>query len=559
MTPRDQDWDDTPGADRGFAAGETERTPRAGATAATGPAGATKADKTKITVTRVAAARSAAATKSVTRRVVAASRADGASESGLTRLIWNQVLSFGSDAMITVALAGTVFFSAAQSDQKGNVLNYLLVTMAPFALLAPVIGPVLDRFQHGRRWAMAGSAFGRAVLAVLMAQHFHDLLVLFPLALGSLVLSKAYSVVRAAAAPRVVPRSMTLVTANARLSMFGFVAATVGGGFIAVVVRVSGSYPLGLWVAAIAFAVTGYFALLLPKEVDSASPAARHPEEPPRPRQQRPVPPIARIREWIGRGFDRHVVTSIQSASLLRWCQGFLTMFLAFYIERTSHGFDAALALGAVAAAAGTGGFLGTAAGARLRLGRPDVVVVACTAASAGACIVAALLFSLPLGVACIAVSGAGNSLGKLSLDAVIQRDVDETLRSSAFARSETFLQLAWVVGAAVALLLPANEGQLDTSVAAVFLGVATVVLVVRSRSMAAATARAQRAGDAVRDERAAAGSEKVVGEQALPDERNGAQYSDGSRYADGHRNPDNFRFPEPGQPGSAAPGPGTV
>ena len=77
--------------------------------------------------------------------------------------------------------------------------------MAPFALVAPVIGPVLDRFQHGRRVAMATSAFGRALLAILMAQNFDNLYALFPLALGSLVLSKAYSVVRAAAAPRLVP------------------------------------------------------------------------------------------------------------------------------------------------------------------------------------------------------------------------------------------------------------------------------------------------------------------------------------------------------------------
>ena len=51
--------------------------------------------------------------KNVTRKVIDASKADGADESGLTALIWNQVLSYGTDAMITVALAGTVFFAAS--------------------------------------------------------------------------------------------------------------------------------------------------------------------------------------------------------------------------------------------------------------------------------------------------------------------------------------------------------------------------------------------------------------------------------------------------------------
>ncbi len=88
-------------------------------------------------------------------------RPGGAEESGLTALIWNQVLSYGTDAMITVALASTVFFGASSNAQRGNVLLYLLITMAPFAVVAPVIGPVLDRLQHGRRWTMAGTAMGR--------------------------------------------------------------------------------------------------------------------------------------------------------------------------------------------------------------------------------------------------------------------------------------------------------------------------------------------------------------------------------------------------------------
>jgi hypothetical protein len=179
--------------------------------------------------------------RSVTRKVITASTAKGAAESGLSHLIWNQVLSYGADAMIVVALAGTVFFGASPHAQRGNVLLYLLVTMAPFALIAPVIGPALDRVQHGRRWAMGASAIGRGILALIMASHPTNLLVLYPCALGSLVLSKAYSVIRAAAAPRLVPPGMTLVEANARLSIFGLASALVGGALVAGVIKVSGS------------------------------------------------------------------------------------------------------------------------------------------------------------------------------------------------------------------------------------------------------------------------------------------------------------------------------
>jgi MFS family permease len=193
-------------------------------------------------------------------RAVAASEAGGAKASGLSRLIWVHVLAFAADAMITVALAGTVFFGAGPGQQKGNILGYLLITMAPFALIAPVIGPVLDRLASGRRRAFAATAFGRAALAVAMAVIFHNVLALFPLALSSLVLSKAYGVIRATAAPRVSPPGMTLVSVNARLSIFGLCATVVGGGFIAGLLAVTRSYPLGLSVAAAAFGLTGWFA-----------------------------------------------------------------------------------------------------------------------------------------------------------------------------------------------------------------------------------------------------------------------------------------------------------
>ena len=48
---------------------------------------------------------------------------------------------------------------------------------------------------------------------------------------------------------------------------------------------------------------------------------------------------------------------------------------------------------------------------------------------------------AVAVGVAA-AVTGLTQAMGKLSLDACIQRDVPESVRTSAFARSETVLQL---------------------------------------------------------------------------------------------------------------------
>ncbi|MEW5532928.1 MFS transporter, partial [Streptomyces virginiae] len=51
------------------------------------------------------------------------------------------------------------------------------------------------------------------------------------------------------------------------------------------------------------------------------------------------------------------------------------------------------------------------------------------------------------------ATAGFCQALAKLSLDAMIQRDVPEAVRTSAFARSETLLQVAWVLGGAIGIV----------------------------------------------------------------------------------------------------------
>ena len=104
---------------------------------------------------------------------------------------------------------------------------YLLITMLPFALLAPFVGPILDRFRSGRRYVMAGTLFGRGLLCFAMAAASAPPTCprCSPAALGVLVLSKAYNVSRAAIMPSVLPADITLVTANARVALFSLVSA----------------------------------------------------------------------------------------------------------------------------------------------------------------------------------------------------------------------------------------------------------------------------------------------------------------------------------------------
>ncbi|MFC5111925.1 hypothetical protein [Kibdelosporangium philippinense] len=153
-----------------------------------------------------------------------AANADGADKSGLTSLTYATMLNYASDAAMAVALANTLFFAAASADSsKGKIALYLLITVAPFALVAPVIGPALDKIQRGRRLAMCVASAGQALMCIVMATNF-DSWLLYPAALGKMVLSKSFTVLKAAVTPRVLPPEITLSKTNARLTTFGLVA-----------------------------------------------------------------------------------------------------------------------------------------------------------------------------------------------------------------------------------------------------------------------------------------------------------------------------------------------
>ena len=174
-----------------------------------------------------------------------AATADGADKSGLTALTWPVVANFAVDAAMAVALADTLFFAAASGESKGKVALYLLITIAPFAVIAPLIGPALDRLQHGRRVALATSFMLRTALVVVLIANFDGATgsfpswVLYPCALGMMVLSKSFSVLRSAVTPRVLPPSIDLVRVNSRLTTFGLLGGTMVGGAIAAAAQYS--------------------------------------------------------------------------------------------------------------------------------------------------------------------------------------------------------------------------------------------------------------------------------------------------------------------------------
>src|ERR1700675_159663 len=144
------------------------------------------------------------------------------------RLVAAQAASMVGDAGFGVSPAGSIFFTQPADQSQTQLLLYLLLTIAPFAVVGPIIGPALDRSRAGRRTLMAVGCFGRAAVCFLMVGNLHSLF-LFPLAFVALVLSKGHAVAKSALVPAVVKDEHALVEANSRLSLVSVVASVVGG------------------------------------------------------------------------------------------------------------------------------------------------------------------------------------------------------------------------------------------------------------------------------------------------------------------------------------------
>src|SRR5580700_11100134 len=194
--------------------------------------------------------------------------AQGAGRTGLSTLIELTAAAGAGDAFVIVSLAGTIFFNTSVEQARGKVVLFLVVTMAPFAVLAPFIGPALDRVQQGRKYLLAGTLLARGLLCYAMAAAVSNPINLLPAAFGVLVLQKAYGVVRASVTPRLLPEQITLVRANARSQLIAVITATLAAG-LAAGIQVIGGAAWVLRVGMLIYLAAMVPALRLPDQVDS--------------------------------------------------------------------------------------------------------------------------------------------------------------------------------------------------------------------------------------------------------------------------------------------------
>ncbi|HZZ53025.1 MAG TPA: MFS transporter [Trebonia sp.] len=220
------------------------------------------------------------ATRGTGRFVHRITGAQGMGRTGLATLIETTAVSGAADAFVTIALAGTIFFSSSVDQARGRVVLFLIITMAPFAVLAPFIGPALDRIQQGRRFVLAGTMLARGLLCYAMSANVANSVTLLPAAFGILVLQKAGGVVKASVTPRLLPAEITLVTANARSGLISLAASTVAA-ILAAGVQIAGGAAWTLRIGTLIYLAAMVIALRLPEQID-IPPAAAAPSPDPR-------------------------------------------------------------------------------------------------------------------------------------------------------------------------------------------------------------------------------------------------------------------------------------
>ncbi|HET8598898.1 MAG TPA: MFS transporter, partial [Segeticoccus sp.] len=376
-----------------------------------------------------------------------ASHAEGAGESGLARLFELNAVSTAGDAAVAVAMAGTLFFQVPSAQARGQVGLFLGLTMLPFVVIAPLIGPFLDRYRRGRRWAIGATLALRAFLAWVLASAVasgSDWQ--FGAALGVLISAKAYGVTRAAATPRLLPPKVSLVKANARMNMSGLAGSAIGGPIAAGLSFIGPAWTLRF--AFLVFIGGTIQAILLPARVDSSEGED----------DVDVLEPVKRRLNRLRHGVTRAVVLALRCNVGLRALSGFLTIFMAFLLR--THPFPGwehrtSLLLALVVGAAGVGSAIGTGLGALLRTRPPQLIVMGVLVLDVVVAVATALFFGLLTAVLFGLTAGLCQQLGKVALDSIIQDEVPDRVRTSVFARSETLLQTGWVLGGGLGIILP--------------------------------------------------------------------------------------------------------
>jgi hypothetical protein len=387
------------------------------------------------------------------------------------RLALVHVIMMAGDTLVTVSLAGSLFFSVTPTEAKGRVLLYLLLTVAPFAVVSPILGPLIDKSANGRRILVAVSAGARVLLCWSMSMHLNSLW-LFPEAFLVLVCSKLYVVTRGALVPEMARTDQFREHSskvghsgwptrgdveekgfsgfNAQLTLLGTISGLIVGSIGAGILKGIGA-PSVLITAAVIYAAAMVASLRLQRPAQVVR------------EQVSGLTQTQRDLNALNPMGDVEVSWGLGASALMRFSVGFATFLLAFGLRREHAGLGwFALALGLSA----FGSLFGLGIVTRVRNAVPEstLLTVALLATGLG-CGVAATHPTLTAQVVLAGWLGLCAAMVQPSFDAITQRHVAPGAQGRTFARFAVRQQLLWVIGAvipvAISLKFSVGDGVL--------------------------------------------------------------------------------------------------
>jgi hypothetical protein len=337
--------------------------------------------------------------------------------------------SAAGDALVAVALADSVFFSLPVGEARLRVALYLGLTMAPIAVAAPAMAPLLDRGGFRRAISFVG-ALGRGVLALYAAPRFGTLL-LFPFAFALLVLSKAHGITKNGLTIAYAPSGEGLVRANASLGRVAVIGAALAAVPGIALLKLGGAESV-LYLAAAVYGASALLNLRLPQPEIGPSPG-----------------------EVTARGRVPALATAAAGTAGLRAASGFLLFLLAFALRRSD---QPTYWFGVLAVAAVLGGFLGDLTAPRLPARvREEVVVLGALLGAGLAALLAFAAFELWVLALFAGLAGMATEFGRLAFQSLMQRSAPGGAHGRVFVRYEILFQLAWVAGAFVPAVAPVS------------------------------------------------------------------------------------------------------
>ncbi len=347
------------------------------------------------------------------------------------RLTLAHALDDLADGLINISLLGSLFFSVSLEASRDRILLYLVLTVAPLAVVVPAIGPLLERTVGGYRATLVGSQLVRAATALLLAGSLQSP-AFYPLVFVVLLSRKGYALARTALLPHLVVESDQLADASGHLSRVGTVAGGLGTALGGAALAIFGAEVVPLLAVPVFIA-----AAIAAHRIQVGNDDGSH--------------DTTALRTTVRPGVPLSVRRAGIAVCGLRASAGALTYLLAFAIKRG--GVDRWVFVVALAAA-GIGSYLGTLITGALhrRLGSDQVVALVLLVP--GVVTLFSVLAAGDLGIVAVAFSiGLGSSVATRTMDALYAQ-VPDIARGRAISGNELRFQLSNVTGAVLAVML---------------------------------------------------------------------------------------------------------